>query len=109
MSSLVARDGPVLGHDVDPGLAGLETHGFAAGVTEREDVEDVGSRPRDVLALAVAEDCPVARPDDGHVELRVPSGIESEVGCEVALRLDDDDVLRGDRLASRATDVADSV
>src|SRR5439155_20907073 len=60
VSALLARDRPVSGHDMDPGLTGLEADGFTTRVAEREDIEDVRSRPRDVLTLAVAEDRTVA-------------------------------------------------
>src|SRR2546427_326332 len=59
--------------------------------------------------LAVAEHRTVAGPDEGHVELRVAGGIESEVGREVDLRLDDDDVLCSDRLARLAVDLTNAV
>ncbi len=94
---------------MDPRLTGIEPDGLTARVPEREDVEDVGTSPGDVLAFAVAEDGAVAGPDQGHIELRVSGGIEAEVGGEVDLRLDDDDVLRGDRLACRAIDLADAI
>src|SRR5438132_1216970 len=107
--SLLTRDRPILRHDVDPRLTGIEPDGLTARVPEREDVEDVGTSPRDVLALAVAEDGAVAGPDQGHIELRVSGGIDAGVGGEVDLRLDDDDVSCGDRPAGRALDLAHAV
>ena len=89
-SALLARDRPILGHDVDPGLTRVQAHRLAACVAERKDIEDVGSRPGDVLPLPIAEHRAVACSDERHVELRVAGGIQSEVRREVDLGLYDD-------------------
>src|ERR1700716_1733390 len=94
---------------MDPGLAGLEAHRLAVRVAEREAVEDVGPRPSDVLTLAVAEDGAISGADQRHVELLIAGRIETERGSEVDLRLDDDDVLRGDRFTGLAVDLAHRV
>src|SRR5947207_15563168 len=61
---LLARDGPILRDDVDPGLTRIEPDSLAACVAERKDIEDVGSRPGDVLALPIAEHRAVACSDE---------------------------------------------
>src|SRR6185503_3069696 len=108
-SALLARDRPILWHDVYPGLSGRETHRLTGGVAEREDIEDVRARPRDVLTETVTEHAPLPRAGQDHVELRVAGGIETERIREVDLGLDDHHVLRRDDLAVRGIDLTDAI
>src|SRR5437868_14801534 len=48
---LLARDRPILGHDVDPGLTRIEPDSLAGGIAERKDIENVGPRQCEELSI----------------------------------------------------------